>query len=144
MTMEINKFKFYPVNIIKNPDETYTIQTCNWEGAISEAKTLEEAYEVAYVLVMDVINSLFEDNTPIPCGVKAKKGDYIVELPLDAALKIALRNIMLEERYRKADLAKGLGIAPQRMSTFLSLKKSTKLDFLEKAFSPGSSLPVTT
>ncbi len=132
--MDINQFKFYPVRIIENPDKTYTIQTCNWEGAISEAETLEEAQEMAKVLVTDVINSLFEDNTPIPGAVKAKKGDFIVELPLDAALKIALRNIMIEERYRKADLAKGLGVPPQRMSTFLSLKKSTKLDFLEKAF----------
>jgi len=41
---------------------------------------------------------------------------------------------MIEERYRKADLAKGLGIAPQRISTFLNLKKTTKLSFLEKAF----------
>ena len=132
--MDINSFKFYPVRLIKNPDETYTVQACNWEGAISEAESLEGAKKEARVLILDVINSLFEDNTPIPAAVKAQKDDYVVELPLDAALKIALKNIMIEERYRKADLARGLGVAPQRMSTFLSLKKSTNLGFLESAF----------
>ncbi|MBE6422809.1 type II toxin-antitoxin system HicB family antitoxin [Succinivibrio dextrinosolvens] len=132
--MDINKFKFYPVKIIENPDKTFTIQTRNWEGAFSEANTLENAQEKAKDLVMDVINSLFDDNKLIPGAVTAQEDDFVVELPLDAALKIALKNIMIEERYRKADLAKGLGIAPQRISTFLNLKKTTNLSFLEKAF----------
>jgi len=132
--MDINKFKFYPVKIIENPDKTFTIQTRNWEGAFSEAKSLEKALDIAKDLVTDVINSLFDDNKLIPEAVTAQEGDFVVELPLDAALKIALKNIMIEERYRKADLAKGLGIAPQRISTFLNLKKTTNLSFLEKAF----------
>lgn len=132
--MTINDFKFYPVKIIKNPDSTYTIQTRNWEGAISEAETLEDAQRMAGVLVTDVISSLFDDNEPIPQGAEVRNGDYVVELTLDQALKIALKNIMTEERYRKADLARGLGIAPQRMTTFLSLRKSTSLAFLEQAF----------
>lgn len=45
--MDINKFKFYPVKIIENPDRTFTIQTRNWEGAFSQAKSLEEAQEKA-------------------------------------------------------------------------------------------------
>lgn len=77
---------------------------------------------------------MFNDNKLIPEAVTSQEDDFVVELPLDAALKIALRNIMIEERYRKADLAKGLGIAPQRISTFLNLKKTTNLSFLEKAF----------
>lgn len=63
---------------------------------------------------------MFNDNKLIPEAVTSQEDDFVVELPLDAALKIALRNIMIEERYRKADLAKGLGIAPQRISTFLN------------------------
>ena len=132
--MNINRFKFYPVKIMENQDGTFTIQARNWEGAFSEAKTLEEAKKKATDLITDVINSLFNDNKLIPESVTAQEDDFVVELPLDAALKIALRNIMIEERYRKADLAKGLGIAPQRMSTFLNLKKTTNLSFLEKAF----------
>lgn len=69
---------------------------------------------------------MFNDNKLIPEAVTSQEDDFVVELPLDAALKIALRNIMIEERYRKADLAKGLGIAPQRISTFLNLKKNNK------------------
>lgn len=132
--MDISKYKFYPVKIMENPDNTFTIQTRNWEGAISEAKTLEEAQKTAKVLVTDVINSLFDENKLIPEAVTAQKDDFVVELNLDAALKIGLKNIMIEERYRKADLAKGLGIAPQRITTFLNLKKSTNLSFIEKAF----------
>ncbi len=93
--MDINKFKFYPVKIIENPDKTFTIQPRNWEGAFSDANTLEAAQETAKDLVMDVINSLFDDNKVIPEAVTAQEDDFVVELPLDAALKIALKNIMI-------------------------------------------------
>ena len=51
--MDINKFKFYPVKIIENPDRTFTIQTRNWEGAFSQAKSLEEAQEKAKDLLTE-------------------------------------------------------------------------------------------
>ena len=56
--MNINRFKFYPVKIMENQDGTFTIQARNWEGAFSEAKTLEEAKKKATDLITDVINSL--------------------------------------------------------------------------------------
>lgn len=70
--MDINQFKFYPVKIMENPDKTFTIQARNWEGAFSEAKTLEEAKKKAMDLITDVINSLFNDNKLIPEAVTAQ------------------------------------------------------------------------
>ena len=70
--MDINQFKFYPVKIMQNPDGTFTIQARNWEGAFSEAKTLEEAKKKAMDLITDVINSLFNDNKLIPEAVTAQ------------------------------------------------------------------------
>ncbi len=51
---------------MENPDGTFTIQARNWEGAFSEAKSLEKARDIAKDLVTDVINSLFDDNKLIP------------------------------------------------------------------------------
>lgn len=57
---------------MQNPDGTFTIQARNWEGAFSEAKTLEEAKKKAMDLITDVINSLFNDNKLIPEAVTAQ------------------------------------------------------------------------
>ena len=114
--------------------EAIQIQLRNWEGAISEADSYEEAKSMAETLLKDVITSLFNDNLIIPKAMKCESVDYLVELPLYSALKIVLRNIMLEERYKKADLAKGLGIPPQRITTFLNLNKSTNLEFIDRSF----------
>ena len=43
-------------------------------------------------------------------------------------------NSMQKNRYRKSDLAKDLNIPPQRISSFLSFKKTTNLDFFDRAF----------
>lgn len=132
--MNVYDFKYYPAKITKNPDNTYTIQLRNWDGAFSQANSYEEAKETAKVLLLDVINSLLEDKMTVEKGVSAEEDDYVIELSLDTALKIVLLNYMITDRYRKSDIAKGLGVPPQRMTTFLSLRKSTNLDFLEKAF----------
>lgn len=131
---QINYSK-YPAYFECNPDNTYTVRLRNWDGAFSQAETLEQAQAQARVLLIDVLNSLIADNEIVPNAVEAQEGDYLIELPIDTQLKIALLNNLIESRCRKVDLAKGLNIPPQRLTSFLSLKKTTNLNFLSKAFS---------
>ena len=124
----------YPTILRQNPDSTYTIFLRNWEGAISEADTLENAKETAKDLLLDVLDSIYDKGQIIPCATPAQNNDYLVHLPLDTVLKIMLKNCMVQEKYTKAKLARGLEIPPQRINGILSFYKSTNLATLEKAF----------
>jgi predicted RNase H-like HicB family nuclease len=133
--MDSNNYRHYPAIITKTPDNYYCIQLRNWQGAISEAPSYDEAKETAKNLLFDVFDSLLADHQVIAEAVLPKDGDYIIDLSLDTALKIMIQNIMIKKSYKKTDIAKGLNIAPQRMAKFLSFTKSTKLEFLDRAFS---------
>lgn len=127
-------FTNYPAYFEHNPDNSYTVRLRNWDGAFSQAENIEQAKVQAKILLLDVLNSLISDNEIVPSAIQAQNGDYLIELPLDTQLKIALLNNLTENKCRKVDLAKGLNIPPQRLTTFLSLKKSTNLNFIYDAF----------
>ena len=127
-------FSKYPAYFELNGDNTYTIRLRNWVGAFSFATNLEESKGNAKILLLNVLNSLISNSELIPYTDKAQKNDYIIELPIDTSLKIVLINEMLNSRYKKADLARGLNIPPQRLTSFLSLKKATNLQFISEAF----------
>ena len=132
--MSIAKLTKYPAYFEHNPDSTYTIRFRNWEGAFSQAENLEQAKVQANTLLLDVINSLIADNEIVPNVVQAQNGDYLIELPLDTQLKIALLNTLVETKCSKATLAKELNITPDKLSSYLSIKKTTNLEFLRDAF----------
>lgn len=127
-------YKKYPAVLQENPDHTYTVFLRNWDGAISEGDTLEEAQQAACDLLADVIEGEFAAGEIIPPAAPAQEGDYIIPLTLDAAIKIVLRNCMTQAKCKKADLARGLNIPPQRIKGFLNLNKSTNLETLSSAF----------
>lgn len=124
----------YPAILRQNPDSSYTVFMRNWEGAISEGDTLKDAQDAAKALLLDVLDSLYDKGEIIPNSAPAQSGDYLVHLPLDAVLKIMLRNCMVKEKCTKAELARRLDIPPQRINGVLSFYKSTNLATLEKAF----------
>lgn len=132
--MNCLNYKNYPAILIENPDHTYTVRLRNWEGAFSEGDSLEDAKQAALELLTDVIDTEFSVGEIIPPAAPAQDGDYIVPLTLDGAIKIVLRNCMTEAKFKKADLARGLNIPPQRIKNFLSLSKSTNLEALSDAF----------
>lgn len=90
MVMESSRFSGYPSILRLNPDHTYTVFLRNWDGAISEANSLEEAKNVAKELLLDVLDSLFDAGQKIPPAVPAQDGDFVVTLPLDASIKAKL------------------------------------------------------
>lgn len=124
----------FPAILRQNPDSTYTIFLRNWEGAISEADTLENAKETAKDLLLDVLDGIYDKGQIIPCAAPAQYNDYLVHLPLDTVLKIMLKNCMVQEKCTKAKLARGLEIPPQRINGLLSFYKSTNLATLDRAF----------
>lgn len=124
----------YPAILRENPDSTYTVFLRNYDGAISEADTLENAQAVAKALLLDVFDSVYSKGQIIPCPARAQTDDYLIHLSLDQVLKIMLRNGMVEKKCTKAELSRGLKIPSQRINGYLSFYKTTSLETLEKAF----------
>lgn len=132
--MNSKDYNNYPA-YFETDGTTYTVRLRNWDGAFGCASSIKEAQEEAYKLLFDVFDTHIKKKLIIPAASKAEEGDFKVKIPLDISLKIMLINLMRTEKYKKADIAKGLNIPAQRMTTFLSLKKNTNLNFFEKAFS---------
>ena len=127
-------FSEYPAYCQLNPEHGVTIHFRNWKEKTFTADNLEQAKSKLYSFLVEVLNQLSADCCLIPKPEKALTGDLTVEVPLDVQLKILLLNCMQKNRYRKSDLAKDLNIPPQRISSFLSFKKTTNLDFFDRAF----------
>lgn len=70
----------------------------------------------------------------IPRAVKPHKGDIMIELPVDLALKLMLRNAMFRSGIRVSDLARLKGVRPQAVFKVLDLSKSSRLSSISTYF----------
>lgn len=85
--------------------------------------TLEAALEI-----------YFDEKRPIPMPSKVKKGQSAVILPALVTAKVLLMNEMLDQKVRKAELARRLDVHMPQVDRLLDLRHSTKLEFIESAY----------
>ena len=122
--MKANAYRIYPAEFIKT-DSGYVVRLRGFPGALTEGGTYDEAMRMARLLVLDVAETHFFDKETMPEAGAVQDGDTAVEIPADAALKIAVRNAMIEENCRPAALAQKMNVSPQSLSQYLRLGKST-------------------
>ena len=89
---------------------------------------------MAIDVVITMAESLIKDRQMVPGAAEFQESDVTVNIPYHAALKILLRNTMLEERYRPADVCKKLDWTSQEFNAALSLRKKTAIDTLAAVF----------
>ena len=77
------------------------------------------------------IVSMIEDREVVPLPSQA--GQATVALPALASAKIALYRAMLEKGWRKADLARALGVTQNVADRLVDLNHASKLDHIERA-----------
>ncbi|MCR5084254.1 MAG: hypothetical protein K6A65_01970 [Succinivibrionaceae bacterium] len=125
--MDATKFVTYPVNVIAEDDGGCIIKVRGWEGALSEADSMEEMPAMAQSLILDLAEGYIQARKPVPEAEPLRDGDIPISIPYDAAVKIAMRNAMLEEGIRPKELAGRLGQTPQALAQALGLRRATKL-----------------
>ena len=128
--MDVMAYAAYPARFEPSDEGGFTVLVSGIEGAVTEGDSREEAFKVT--VIADMANYYLDEKRTIPPAPERKEGEELVRLPLVMALKIAIRNEMLERSVSQRELAKKLGVSPQLISQTLDLSRTrTSLDSLD-------------
>ncbi len=103
---------------------------------LPEAATFGEDREEALLRAADAIETAIQgritdrEDVPLPAG----GGEVLVELPMQASLKVLLYRAMRERGLRKAGLARRLGWKAPQVDRLFDLRHASRLDQIEAAF----------
>src|ERR671918_3206589 len=122
----------YPV-ILTEDDNGTILAVC---PDLPEAATFGEDREDALLRAVDAIETAIQgriaDREPVP--LPSTLGETVVELPMQATLKVLLYRAMRERKLRKAALARRLGWKAPQVDRLFDLRHASRLDQLEAAF----------
>ena len=138
--MDLKNYLYYPAEIIQHEDGV-SVAVINdgsspdtFDRWLTSGKDLADARKMASAVIIDMADSLIKDKQAVPAAGAFKEGLECVAVPYHTALKIMLRNLMLQERWRPADLCKKLGWKSQEFNSAMNLRKKTALDTLAEIF----------
>ena len=122
----------YPVELIADDNDTVLVTFPDVPGAITYGETKAEALEQAVDALETVLSGLIGDRKDIPAP-SAAEGRATVSLTLLGALKVAVYRAMRERGWRKADLARAMGLNPRQIDRLLDLRHRSTVAQLEQA-----------
>jgi antitoxin HicB len=123
----------YPVKL--TPDEdTWLVTSRDFPELTTFGMTKDEALAYAVGAFREAIAARFAYRETIPLPSKPRRGESLVTLPAQVAVKVLLDRNMLDKGLRKSDLARRIGVHKQEMDRIFSLNQATSLTKLEKAF----------
>ncbi len=124
----------YPVTLAADQVDGGFVVTCrDLPEAITQGDTLDDAIVAAEGALEATIEMRIEDSLDIPMPSKAKKGEYLVSLPVGSAMKAAVYLAMREQGLSKSDLARRMDLDEKEARRILDPKHSTKVPTLERA-----------
>jgi len=131
----MNRFTF-PVTM--TPDEIdggYVVTFRDLPEAITQGDTKRECLAEATDCLEEAIAARIDDGLNIPVPSKRKKGEEVVTVPLQTAMKAALYLTMKEKGISKVELARQLHIHEKEVRRILDPHHGTKLPTMERALS---------
>ncbi|MBK1782078.1 type II toxin-antitoxin system HicB family antitoxin [Advenella sp. WQ 585] len=124
----------YPVTLIPDDNDTFLVEFPDIPEANSIGDDEQEALLNAEDALEAALEIYFDEKRPIPMPSKVKKGQSTVILPALVTAKVLLMNEMLDQKVRKAELARRLDVHMPQVDRLLDLRHSTKLEFIESAY----------
>jgi antitoxin HicB len=117
----------YPANF--QPDGKFFLVTFpDIPEAITQGDDIEDAMLHAADVLESALDFYLESGRPIPAPSKSNRGQHLIELPASLSAKILLRNEMVAQKIRPAELARRLKVTPQEVTRLTSLHHTTKID----------------
>ena len=95
--------------------------------------TEQEAKTEALDGIETTLQAYMQDRRSIPEPSGRRRGTVGVRLPAQAVMKLGIYEALLEQKHRKADLARMLDLHLPQIDRMLDLRHNTKLEQLEKA-----------
>ena len=128
---EIDRFT-YPVELKHDDNGTILVTVPDVPGAITFGENQEDALGHAVDALETMILAQMLDRKDIPAPSPAS-GRPTVRPTLLAILKIMLYQAMQERGWRKADLARALGVNPRQVDRLLDIRHASTVKQLEQA-----------
>lgn len=131
--MNIQDFMIYPAIIEQSDDGSYSINIRGLPHSHSCADTYEEALEMAKELIIDCV-TFDAGHYELPKGDQPQSDEIAIHISPDVAIKIMLRNAMLEKRINVHQLAEKIGEPDSKVRNTLNFRRATKLETIMKYF----------
>ena len=123
----------YPTTITKDTNGTYLVGFLDIPEANSVGDDEDEALLNALDALETAIEIYIENRCAVPLPSKPRKNQAVVTLPALEASKVLLWNEMLEQKVRKAELARRLKVHMPQVDRLFDLKHSSKIEFVDEA-----------
>lgn len=122
----------YPIELTRDDNETLLVRIPDIPGAITFGDSEEDALERAIDCLETMLLAHMLDRKDIPTPSPAL-GRPTVRPTLLGTLKVMLYIAMRERGWRKADLARSLGVNPRQVDRLLDLRHASTVKQLEQA-----------
>jgi antitoxin HicB len=122
----------YPAKFVPDDDGTVLATVPDVPGAISFGEDKREALANLSDALETVISGLIADRKDVPLPSPCSEGPK-VSLSLLGSLKVAAYRAMRERGWRKADLARAMGLNPRQIDRLLDLRHASTVAQLEQA-----------
>ncbi len=124
----------YPVKLTPDKkDGGYVVTFRDIPEAVTQGDTVEECLEEATGALQAALEGRIMDGLDIPAPSKAKRGERLIAVPVQTALKAALYLAMREQGITRVELARRLRIDEKEARRMLDPYHATKAERLEQA-----------
>jgi antitoxin HicB len=124
----------YPARFARDrKDGGFVISFRDVPEAITQANALPQCLEEAAGALQAAIEGRIMDGLEIPIASRARRGERLVAVPVQTALKAALYIVMREHRITRVELARRLHIDEKEARRMLDPHHPTKAERLERA-----------
>jgi antitoxin HicB len=122
----------YPIQLEPDTNGTLLVTFPDIPEAVTFGEDETDAKVRAVNALIAIFSSHMDERRPIamPSPLEGKPG---VIVPAGVAAKVFLWNAMLDAGFRKADLARKLGVSPTVIDRLLSLTHASRIEQIEAA-----------
>ena len=121
----------YPITVTRD-EASFLVDFADFPEAHSVGETMEEAHSEAVDGLITAVEFYIDDRRMVPVPSPAAEGQHTVPLPALETAKVLLWNEMLQQKLRKADLARKMQVHQPQIDRLFDLRHATKLDFVEQ------------
>jgi antitoxin HicB len=123
----------YPVNFTYDKNDTIIAEFPDVPEAITVGSDEKNAADWAQDALIVALSGYIEDRRDIPPPSKAKKGQKLVHLPPQIAMKLAIYQSMRDKKVTQANLGQCMGIDGRQVRRILDPDHNTTLSQLTSA-----------
>lgn len=122
----------YPVVLENDDNDTVLVTFPDVPGAVTYGEDEADALANAVDVLETILSAYITDRKDIPAPSRPK-GRKVVSPSLLGSLKLSAYNAMRARGWRKADLARAMGLNPRQIDRLLDLRHASTVAQLEQA-----------